>query len=419
MDNLKDYEINLCINDNVYTDVQYCSFIRAPISKLVSFCVLKIVIPELQILELQSQISNNAFPEVALNIYTTATSNIDDSVDMIFNKSLTCLLAITLKPIKLEQVTNICTLILVHPITYYLFKYNTYNIIEENITARDALNNFHSFLTNTFGDIFKFSFTGDSVDKNEYIYEQILIKAQNDLLIPIYLINNYNINNSICFYFYDPFCISSENDKEIYCSYINLKDYKNSFKQIDASLYADTSTMYNKIKNTSIADFKNNIVDKKLNQILFVDSNIKYKSGDKPLPKTIPKKDPTNSTDMDVILDRTIKVVFDGSESSVTYNNSSANTQIYCADSIDNGKLRYNNAVDFYKNDVKEFVNYEFTNCIPDIFQFGQLYNLDPEVRMNYDYTPLNIINCFIRKNLKESYLTHTAKILFLKYRHV
>jgi len=101
------------------------------------------------------------------------------------------------------------------------------------------------------------------------------------------------------------------------------------------------------------------------------------------------------------------------------YNNSSAFTEVYCSDSLDNGQLRYNNAVEFYKNTIKEFVQYDFKNCIPDIFQFGKLYNLDPEIPNYYFYTPINIVNCFIRKNLKEPYLTHMAKVLFLKYRNI
>ena len=420
MQNLKDFEINLCIHDNIYTDVQYCSFIRTPLTKLVSFCIIKIVLPELQILELQSQISNNLFPELLLNIYTIPTSNTTSDTDvpeLFFNKSLTCL-SVSTNPIKLEQVTNICTLILVHPITYYLFKNNTYNTILENITGREVLDQFHNFLKDTFGDIFKFSFIGDNADQNTYRYEQILIKTKNDLIIPLYLINNYNINNSICFYFYDPFCISQDNDKEIYCSYINLKDYKKSFEQIDTFKYADTSLMINKNKTISIADLKNNIIDKNLNQFLFVHQDIKYRIGDKPTGQIL-KKSPSNVSDLDIIHDRKVKIVQNGMELLTNYNNSSAFTEVYCSDSLDNGQLRYNNAVEFYKNTIKEFVQYDFKNCIPDIFQLGKLYNLDPEIPNYYFYTPINIINCFIRKNLKEPYLTHMAKVLFLKYRNI
>jgi len=420
MENLKDFEINLLINECVHTDVQYCSFIRTPMSKLVSFCIIKIVVPELQILELQSQISNNLFPLVGLNLYTVPTSNsVDDTSELIFNKSLTCISAVSPKPIKLEQSTNICTLILVHPITYYLFKYNTYNLILENMTARESLDNFHGFLSSTFGDIFKFSFIGDNADKNTYKYEQILMKVKNDLLIPIYLINNYNVNNSICFYFYDPFCLSADNDKEIFCNYINLRDYKNSFKLIDVSLYTDISFMTDKIKIVSIVDFKNDIVDKNLNQIMFTHSNIKFKSIDSPVTGTIFKKNPGSVTELNVIEDRKIQIVQNGFELNSPYNNTSANTQIYCPDLLSNGELRYANSIDFYKNDVKEFAQYEFYNCIPDIFQFGQLYNLDPEIITHYFHTPINIINCFVRKDLKEPYLTHMAKVLFLKYRDV
>lgn len=420
MNKLSDYEINLRIDDNIYTDVQYCAFVRTPLTKLASFCIIKIVLPELQILKLQSQISNNSFPNMLLNIYSVPTSNTttkEDVPELIFTKLLMCI-SISPNTIKLEQVTNVCTLILIHPIIYYLFKNNTYNRLLENVTGHEALDNFHNFLTNVFGDIFNFNFIGDSAYLNSYKYEHILIRMPKDLLVPIYLITNYHINNCICFYFYDAFNISSTNKKEIICNYINLYNYANSFKRIDIYKYPDTAITYNKHSIVTIADLESNIVNQDSKQYIFTHSDIKYKMEANKTDKII-KKVPGATSSKNIIQDRHIQVVGSGLEVLTNYNKTSAITKIYCSDSLDNGKLRYKNTIDFYQNKIKNFVTYEFTNCIPDIFQFGNLYNLEPELPNQYNFTPINIINCFIRKNLKEPYLDHLAKILFLEFRKI
>jgi len=417
---LQRYEIVLVLLDNnmTYIDVQYCAFIKANITKTSAFCSIKLILPEKIIIEALSMVTKNYFPKMRLSIHSIQHGDRDDIFDKIlYDCVLQCIGVFPDNPSKFNQQTNVCTLILVHPILYYMGKFNTYNKIVSNKRAKDTLIDFHDFITNTFGDIFQYRWIGPAHEINEFHYEHILTKAETDLDIPAYIIDKYHFSHSFASYFFDPFEFSSDKIKEIVNTYINYGT-KTNFVSVDVNKYSDMSSMYTFYKSVSISDFKKCLYNKNpIDKILFNQKDSRYSQEWWAPSGFVPYKMQGQMVTEPLLEGRSVNYFKPGLEMTQAYPTTSADTRLYCSDSYENATIRYKNAGTFFDDAIKEFAFYEFSYCVPDFVQFGKIYNLDPHLEDQFLHTPINIMNIFIRENYNEPYLYHSNKTLFLRYR--
>ena len=411
------FEILIEINGISYSDISFCAFIRSPILKQSSFCLIKLFFSQVVLRQMISDIDKNKFVDCKMTIYSKDEDKNKDNMGVIFVKTFKC---IKVKPegsIRFQEDKMFATFVLVHPTVYYLGNNNTYNKIHFDMTGYDILTGFEGFLTENFGDIFKFKHIGADVQKNSYVYEEVLTRAKNDLNIPTYLINNYKINNTFSYYFFDPFSISADDDMEITNYYINLFD-KTKFKQVDVFEYFDRQLTSNKIAIKNFSDVNQTLLDKIGHRFVFNHQEMKYAHEKDPKITTINKKLKPTSTDFKMVEERKIKSVTEKGSVGKVYSGTSAISILYCPDSAANGAARFSNAVDMVSDKIIGFQYYEMSNCLPDFPQFGEIYNLEEHNQSNFILSPLSIVNVFFRKNQKEQYLYHLAKSVMLRYKN-
>lgn len=410
------FEIILKIVGKNYNDIGYCCFFRSPLVKLSSFCLVSLYMSQILIRQMVSDTDKNEFLDCTMSIYSkNETTN--DNVNCIFTKTLKCIKVIPDGAIRYQEDEMPVKLLLIHPTLYYLANNNTYNKILNESKAYDVLKSYENFLTITFGDIFDFKHIGADINKNNYIYEQILTRVPNDLSIPTYLINNYKINNSFSFYFFDPFYISENSENEITNFYINLFN-KKKFKQKDTYKYADQQLMTKQIQIQNLSDIKQNLINKIGNRIILNDKDIRYSYDKSPKTSMINEKLKPTIDEFKLIENRKIKTIVEKSKKTKEYSGSSAITSIYCPDNVENGELRFNNAIQLMSDIIMGIHYYEISNCLPDFPQFGNVYNLEQENKSNYNLTPISINNIFFRKRFKEHYLYHLSKTMFIRFKN-
>jgi len=411
------FEIIITINGITYSDITYCAFIRSPVIKQSSFCLVKLFFSQILLRQMMSDIDKNQFVDCNMKIYAKDDNKRKDNINIIFSKTFKCIKVVPEGSIRFQEDKMFASFILVHPTLYYLNNNNTYNNIQFDKKGYEILTNFESFLTDQFGDIFNFKHIGADIQKNEYVYEEVLTRAKNDLSVPNYLINNYKINNTFSYYFFDPFTMSEEEDMEITNYYINLYDPK-KFKQRDVFEYFDRHVTSNKISIKNFSDLNQDILNKVGNRFIFNHQEIKYSHEKTPKTTPINKKNKPTSTDFKMVEERKIKSITEGSTKEAIYGGSSAVSILYCPDKPENGQTRFDNAVELISNKIMGIQYYEMSNCLPDFPQFGEIYNLEEENSSNFILTPLNIVNVFFRKIRKEQYLYHLAKTVMLRYKN-
>lgn len=410
------YEVQASIGIVETRDVNFCAFVRAPITKQAGFCVIKLFLSQIMARQMESDIGRNEFPQVNLSIYVQDEAQ-QSKLQDIYDQTLICLKITPDTTIRFEEDRLHVTLLLVHPTLYYLSNHNTFNKIFLDQTAYDILGAYEGFLRTTFGEIFEPNHIGADVNQNSYVYEQILTRATNDLSIPDYLINTYKVNNSFCFYFFDPFYLADNGIvNEIVCQYINLQA-KNEMTQIDINEFFDMQLQTNHLKSKSIIDLNQKFIDKRGNRIIHNERDIKSFYEKEPEETTLDHKLEPMIHAFPLVEDRGIWVSFEKGYTSYDHPSGSATSTIYSPDTIDNGQSRFDNAMKLLEDEILSLHYYEMSNCLPEFPQFGCLYNLEESNESNFIYTPLNIVNVFFRKNFREQYLYHMSKTVMLRYK--
>ena len=410
------YEITFNVGGVSLRDINYCAFIRSPIIKQSGFCIMEAFVSQVMVRQMQSDITRNNFPSFTMSVYS------DDQISTgqlqnIFTKTFMCINISVDRMIRFEEDRIHATFLLVHPIIYYIANNNTFNQIFLDTTAYGVLGAYQGFLSSEFGDIFQWNHIGAGVNQNSYIYEQILTRASNDLSIPDYLINTYKVNNSFCYYFFDPFYMDVTCTNEITCHYINLMA-NDQFIQQDIHEFFDKHLMLNHVQTRQFADVHNTFIGKIGHRFIMNHRDIKSDYEKLPIKMTLEKKLSPIINEYELIKNRKIKSVTEKSIIGHPYAPTSATSSFYCPDTIGNGHTRFDNAISLLQNKIMSIEIYEISNCIVEFPQFGYKYNLEDFNDTQYNHTPISIINIFNRKNYKESYLYHLAQVSFLRYKN-
>ena len=410
------YEIGLEIDgcEGEAIDVNWCSFIRAPVFKLASYCLLKCFLPQVLIEEMIENISDNNFPVIKLNIYllNELSKSYDERLNPIFEKSLLCIGCTPLKVLDLSQNSSHVILVLTNPIIYYMGMTNTYNKILTNVTAYDGIKAFESWATETHGSVFDFKHIGMGTSINKTQYEQLLFKTSSDLMIPSYLIYGYKTNDFLSWYFFDDFYIDKKSKKEIVCTCINaeaLADQEGD--RIEE--YPDMNKLTKIVREIPIADISKKY-DKDGNAFIFTTNEMKY-NHEKIPQSSVPKKSGNMKT-INIMDGRDLSVSKNGSISTTTIPQSTTISNIYVPDNPQQALKRFEKCKDIMKDKIRRFVSVEVTNSFMDYPQIGKKYDIEKSGR--YNYSPLSIVNTFVRKTDKEEFHSLINRSLMINFRN-
>lgn len=401
----------------LYNDVIYLSFIRAPIVKQSSFAKLKINLPPILIQQISNDLSNNLYQDFKIEIYIIDEQNKNKPVTLIFSKLYKILFAKPLEPITFDKQVYPCQLILANPFIHYMSTTNTYNVILENKTGYEAIKDYEEFIAKTHGNIFKFRHVGTDSEVNEYKYEQILVKTPNDISVPTYLINTYKPFHTFSFYFFDDFYISSDSDNEITCHYLNLFE-KNQIEQFDIlESGPDVVFTIKKLEQYPLSDQFLDL-DKTDQTFTVTNREILYHTEKSIKSNIITHQSP--SVLNEALADNRDTQIVDATDplQRDEIKQSTQHVNIYSPDDIESTKKRFIDLKDFFMTKVDVSQVFEIAHCLPDWCQFGKLYNMDANENEQdlFLYTPLSIVNIFHRNNVKEHYCSHMVKTNMLKF---
>jgi hypothetical protein len=398
----------------IYSDISYLSFIRTPLLKNCSYVIMRINLTPILIQQIINDLNNNIFEDFKIEIYSINETNKNPSV-IVFNKLFKVLYAKCLEPLKFDKSLYPCYLILSNPFFHYMSTANTFNNILESKTGYDAIKDFETSIQKTHGKIFKSRHIGTNSEINSYIYEQILVKTKNDLDVPTYIINTYKPFNSFNFYFFDDFYITDDSDTEIACHYINIHN-TNNLKNFDVSEYADITVSSTKLHAIPISDQFLKL-DKEDQTITILNREAKYNT-QKSFKSKLPKHSSISKLNETAIIEnRNMQVgEYISPIQKTSTSTPSQHVNIYAPDDSDSAILRFNKFKDFFLKKIDSIQIYETTNCLPDWCQFGRVYNLDKDDPSSFVYTPMNIVNMFVRNNLKEHYCSHVVRYSMLKF---
>ncbi len=399
----------------VNSDIQFLTFVRAPLVKLSSFAVLKINLTPTLTQQIINDLTNNIFADYNIEIYTVDESSSDKKVEKLFNKTFKILNIEPVEPILFDKQNISSYIVLVNPFIHYMSTTNTYNIILENLTALEAIEEFETFIKSQYGNIFNFNRIGSTFGLNKFKYEQLLIKTNSDLTVPTHLINTYKPYDSFNFYFFDDFDIDEETETEITCHHINLFD-KDQIRKIDVTKFVDVAGTTKKLDVYPLSDQNLNL--DKIDQTFTIVNREALYNTKKMTQSRVPKRaSSAQSKVSNIIENRDVQIGNFTTPFQINkVTKSSQHANIYSPDNEENAIYRFEIFREFFMKHIEHIQTFETTECLPDWCKFGKLYNMGDVQETQYQYTPLCIFNIFVRANIKEPYCRHIVRYNMLKY---
>lgn len=400
-------------------DISTLSIVRCPISNTASYGILNIQLEGLMFITLATEIENGNFPDISIKC--ELLDMLDPDVAESSGKPIETLFVKHYKGLKIESYdyptpnsTYLnCTIILVHPILLYLNNTNSYNKILLGKTGLDLLEAYEGHLKKTFGDSFDFVKVGENVQKNDHSYEQVLIRSENDLILPSWIINEYKPTFTYSFYFFDDFRIDDSSKKDITAYFINL-GAKDKFPKKSTITDADDIFLGNKfVKSYQLGDVFNTInLDNPSTIVRHYDMSFKYSKakGNTTVPSV------TQSTSSIPFEKRSLSTVtvrppkdkqVDPTEESI----------LYVPDNFENAKVRIDQNSKLLKTDLSGISAYLLQDSHFDFIQFGKNYILNPFESKEFRYTPIGIVNHFIRESGQYPYLIHHCNYQTIKFK--
>jgi len=411
------FQIELIASDDtIYDDIQLVTFIRMPIVKQASFCVVQLPISVITLKQIESLLASNIRDIWKMRIFSIdeASEDEDDQYDCIFDKFFQIMSVQPQEIVDFTKENVVVKLLLVNPILYSLETTTSFNRVIVNVTAYDAIENYEQFLDENYGQ-FRFNHVGTTELKNTYKYEQIFIPSSvNTINVPKYIINTYKPFHSYSIYFFDDFYFSDDSDKEITGHLLNLGDVYNQFKEYDINEYMDVVNLTKKLTTKEFTDPFRLLDRDAFTSIIF---RTKDAVGGllKKMSSMLPQLTVAN-LETDKKLDKEIKVP-KSQISNAPQRQSARASIVYVPDTEKNAKKRLETAKDLMFNKFERMVIYETENCLPFWLQFGYLYNMEMDDPDEYRYTPLGIVNLFRRAEMKDDNLKmiHSCKYIMLK----
>ena len=201
-------------------DIISFTIIKMPIIRMASYAILTLNMATFEYIQVKEQLQIGQYAKIKIKIWQIDTGSIIDKIYednlniLLMKKELIVLHAQDIETLELEKDYIKCSLYLVNPVIYWLNNNSSYNKIFTNKKAIDILKDYEGWLTKEHQDVF--SFISNYKNENKYMYDQVLIKCDNDLNIPNYLIYDKKIlKDAFSYYFFDNFYTKELNSAEI------------------------------------------------------------------------------------------------------------------------------------------------------------------------------------------------------------
>lgn len=416
------YEMEVEIQGQTFNDINSFMVFRCPIEHTASFAILDVMLHITHYSHLTIDISQQIYPDVKIKTYLVnpqKTRPAEQAGARVKDFGVKNYIAIYLEPNEFpgaEAKYVQCTFYLVNPVLYYLNNTNSYNVILTETTGLEIIEGYESHLKKTFGSkTFQFVKVGESEKKNSYKYEQVLVRIENDLLIPSWAIQNYKPFNSFGFYFHDDFRLDDSVTADINCYLINLIN-KDVFTKVECLMDAKWGDVIigNKFINVvPLGDRYNQLGQDNASKIVKgyqMDFKFQKASGQTSVPQIS-----TETNSQTVESGRTINAV-KGTKSEVS-KNPTEQTLVYAPDQLSTALTRLETVRTQLTEEIEAIYRYYLRDSHIDFLQFGKLYNLNPMTPQEYLYTPINIVNCFVRDTGRQPTLVHNVYYQMLKYK--
>lgn len=392
---------------------------RLPITKTASFSLLSIPLKYSVYATLKTAVQYadhfSTYPKIFINFYLSEEKvgeREGDENKLIAKKSYRILKIKNIEEEKTGVNKPVVNLYIVNDSLWYLNNTTSFNDIGEDTTGVKFLEKYEKFINEIYTGFFNFK--KNIEEKNEYEYEQIFLKSDNDLKFPTHLINNYKLTNVFSYYFFDDFKLDGESDKDVNCLFVSLSN-KELFKKIDIfdKKYRDHQSNFKQITSIILKDYFQ-IFNKKDPVINLKDKDQRFKKEDEneTEPVVISK---SKEIKEEIIPGR--KIGSGEFDSEIEEKSPTKSIDIYCPDNFELGLKR----IELMKNVInKKFDTIEFFelyNCHVDLIQFDRIYNLNFSDRDLFLFLPISIVNIFRKKEMNQYLCDHTAKFQCLKFK--
>lgn len=414
------YEISISINvgDFKTKDVNNFYIYRSPFNKTSSFATMNIPMDIDTFQAIDEKIKNNELPILNYSIRIAS----DNRADARSYKSKSGGISNTYRVLyvqsreipKVESVSIPVTLYLANIVLYELTLTKSFNKVLTDSTAEKAISEYEKHINTTFGNNNSFSFYKKITNQTNHTYRQILIRSENDSLVPANIVNNYKPSSDLTYYFFDDFIPLSGfgilNGLLISLSKQNVLTFERW--DITELNHQDLMIRTNLFKQESISDRGG--LFKAENPTIFISdrqNRTKYIKGSSAPVSTIKK----TKSSSDKIMDGRDVEHREVSLSETTKASRAFGINLYACDSVDMAEKRFNNIGNLIKNDIQNIETYESREIHYDALQFFRAYEMSPLVKERL-YVPISIVNIFNKYNKHETTLNHSARTQFLVY---
>ncbi len=417
------YEPNIKIKSDdkeyEYKDVTNFAVYRHPFIKTSSFSSLTLAVDVDLYQFLDDSIRRNKYPTLSLKMNLAANENSERENERTF-KSKAGGFNNNYKILKIQarEESNVSsqmipiTLYLANSALYELTQNKSYNKLISNNNALGILEDFESHLTSTYGN--GFTFKKFISGNNPFTYKQLLIRTENDSMVPQWLVNNAKPSNDLTYYFFDDFIPLPDygllNGLLITLSKENVKKFE--LIDITEDKYSDMGLNSQSLRQQSMSDIGGILLAKNPTLVITDKSNkvVCTKGSSTPVEKIA-----KGGSASDNLMGRDIQNQEYGTTS--TTNVKSHGLNLYACDTVDNAKQRFDNISNLIRNDIEYISTYETREIHYDILQFFRAYNMTPESQTEYRYVPISIVNIFSKYSKRETTMRHGAKFQFLVYK--
>jgi hypothetical protein len=391
--------------------IQFVVF-RCPVTKHMSFAVLTFYVQSAVIAIVEGELSRGVMPVVeviCMQVLENEDSPKKQTIqNLIFKKQYLVYYAkvrgsgVAETRTVDDQLT--ADLFLANPTLHFLNANNFFKRSFIGLTAKQMLDEYESFINNELKLGFNFDYNlGPDDGISNYIYQdEVLVAGDSDLHVLWNILNKYKITSTPCLYFFDDFVYGNDNDINVII--FNIGKYQ-SFDKVD--IYSDHAMVY-----TTTKQVKNILVNDPYSELYKPNATIINYTG-----TDVAEVNPSSGINIKIPIAKTKQsqtiqlekgVFFQNIETSLQNNtipSSVAKNQSIIIEAPDDpilSKNRYDKMTQLIVNDIGSVVTYETNDINIDIFQFGKIYNMYSPLHLVYSYTPISIVNQFVKTSSKD-----------------
>lgn len=397
--------------EGYFEDVQQFTARREAITNLASYELITFNLQNSQFIQIQQKIRENKFPKAEVKILQVDPKEEQNGKPYKIVKETTTKQYIIIETsseetskttyhgtdMKASYIAVTCTLI--NPSLYDMAKQNGYNKKVDKKTANEMRKDYQDHLKSTY-NISEFVEINNNNDDDKFKYEQQIMRSENDLTMASHIMQNMKPSFTWGFMFFDDFVIKEGEDSDVVTYYINLGD-KKQFKKVDffsksnevAASIATNTTPISDPNPLGATNQTLTYTTRGNNEVL----EIKQAEKTPNVPSASGQDGMFSYTDKEQKVARSTQIIGNDNETS---------------------QKRYEKTQEQFKDYLESIDSYDINEgSMPDFYQFGNIYNLNPSAKSDYSFTPIQIVNNFVRDSGKVPILIHTAKVNFVKFK--